>query len=51
MDIQPIQYIKRNTDPEHVVSTVVAAFVLGGTLLVLRKSGIKAAAKIANIPK
>jgi len=51
MDIQPYQYVKRNTDPTLVVSTIVAAFALGSTLFILRRSGIAPLQEVAKIAK
>lgn len=42
----PIEYVRRNTNTELVVSTIVAAAVLGGGLLVLRKAGLGRVASV-----
>jgi|25BtaG_2_1085352.scaffolds.fasta_scaffold39878_2 hypothetical protein len=49
--MNPVKYVKDNTDPKIVVSSVVAAFAVGGALLLLKNSGVgplQAVAKAAG---
>ncbi|WP_157933821.1 hypothetical protein [Alloalcanivorax mobilis] len=36
----PVGYVRQNTDPKIVVSSVIAAIAVGGVLLLMSKSGV-----------
>ena len=49
--MDPVKYVKDNTDPNIEVSSVVAAVAVGGALLLLKNSGVgplQAVAKAAG---
>lgn len=48
---EKINAVKRNIDPTIVVSTVVAAFVIGGLVVLAKKSGIKPLKQVADVVK
>ncbi|WP_290500672.1 hypothetical protein [Alcanivorax sp.] len=51
MSEQPLRYIKRNTNPEIVVSGIVTALAVGLVFVAFKKSGIGALKAVAGAAK